>query len=274
MKNGAKIALATAAITAVAAPVFLLAPGVANKRQKSPFMGTNFAHRGLHSRDKTVPENSLEAFRLAARQGYGVELDVQLTRDGHVVVFHDATLDRVCGVEGRVDELTYGELCKLRLCGSEYGIPLLSEVLAVIRNRGPIVVELKPGKNNKELCKKTYEILSAYRGDVCIESFHPFIVAWFRFHAPEFIRGQLAMPANKYNDQPPIMRFLLSNTLFNFLARPHFIAYDVVKKRPLCVRFAELLGAMRFCWTSHEPRNEAGMDGVIFEFYKPKPKFK
>jgi len=137
MKNGAKIALATAAITAVAAPVFLLAPGVANKRQKSPFMGTNFAHRGLHSRDKTVPENSLEAFRLAARQGYGVELDVQLTRDGHVVVFHDATLDRVCGVEGRVDELTYGELCKLRLCGSEYGIPLLSEVLAVIRNRGP-----------------------------------------------------------------------------------------------------------------------------------------
>jgi len=272
MKKGVKIAVAVAAVAA-AAPVFLLAPGRAGKRQKSAFLGVNYAHRGLHTRDKSVPENSLEAFRLAARQGYGVELDVQLTKDGHVVVFHDATLDRVCGVEGRVDEFTYGELCKFRLCGSEYGIPLLSEVLAVIRNRGPIVLEIKPGKRNKELCRKTYEILSTYRGDVCIESFHPMIVSWFRFHAPEFVRGQLAMPAKGYKDQGKFMAFVLSNTLLNFIARPHFIAYDI-GKRPLAVKFAQLLGAMPFCWTSHEPANEKGMDGVIFEFYKPKPKFK
>ena len=197
MNKCEKIALA-AAVTAVALPVFLLAPGTANRRQKAAFSGVNFAHRGLHNREKTVPENSIEAFRLAARQGYGIELDVQLTKDGHVVVFHDDTLDRVCGVEGRVDEMTYGELCKLRLCGSEYSVPLLSEVLAVVRGRGPIIVELKPGKRNKELCRRTYEVLSAYRGEVCIESFHPMIVSWFRFHAPEFIRGQLAMPANGY----------------------------------------------------------------------------
>lgn len=272
MKTYAKIAVAAAAAAAV--PVFLLAPGRAGSRQKAQFTGVNFAHRGLHSRDKSVPENSLEAFRLAARQGYGVELDVQLTRDGHVVVFHDDTLDRVCGVEGRVDEMTYGELCKLRLCGSEARIPLLSEVLAVIRNRGPIIVELKPGKRNKELCRKTYEVLSAYRGDVCVESFHPFIVSWFRFHAPELLRGQLAMPAKGYKNQSKFMAFLLSNTFFNFIARPHFIAYETVKRRPLSVRFAQLLGAMPFCWTSHEPINEKGMDGVIFEFYKPKPRFK
>lgn len=272
MKSYEKLAIA-AAVGAVAIPVFLLAPGSANKRQKAAFKGVNFAHRGLHTRDKTVPENSLEAFRLAARQGYGIELDVQLTRDGHVVVFHDDTLTRVCGVDSRVDELTYGELCKLRLCGTEHGIPLLSEVLAVIRGRGPIIVELKPGKRNKELCKKTYEILSAYRGEVCIESFHPLIVTWFRFHAPEFIRGQLAMPAKGYKNQSKVMAFILSNTLMNFLARPHFIAYDIAK-RTLGVKVAQFLGAMKVCWTSHEPRNEKGMDGVIFEFYKPKPKFK
>ena len=272
MKAYEKIAIA-AAVGAVAVPVFLLAPGRANRRQKAAFTGMNFAHRGLHSRDKLVPENSVEAFRLAAREGYGIELDVQLSKDGHVVVFHDDTLNRVCGVDARVDEMTYGELCKLRLCGSEYGIPLLSEVLAVVRGRGPIIVELKPGKRNKELCKKTYEILSAYRGEVCIESFHPMIVTWFRFHAPEFLRGQLAMPAKGYKNQSKFMSFVLSNTLMNFLARPHFIAFDIAK-RPLGVKIAELLGAMKVCWTSHEPRNEKGMDGVIFEFYKPKPKFK
>jgi len=271
MKNGYKFLIGAAA-AAVAVPVFVMAPGRATKRQKLPFMGMNFAHRGLHSRDRSVPENSLEAFRKAAEAGYGVELDVQLSRDGQVVVFHDDTLDRVCGVEGRVEDFSLAELQQLRLCGSGQTIPLLSQVLQAINGRGPIIVELKPGKRNKELCRKTYNILSEYQGDVCVESFHPFIVSWFRFHAPDLVRGQLAMPAKKYK-QGKLMAFLLSHCMFNFMARPHFIAYDTAK-RPLSVKLAELLGAMKICWTSHEPRNEKGMDGVIFEFYKPKPKFK
>ena len=100
MKTNIKFLCAAGA--AAALPVFLLAPGHASRRQKAPFMGMNFAHRGLHSRDKSVPENSIAAFRLAAREGYGVELDVHLSQDGQVVVFHDDTLERVCGVPGRV----------------------------------------------------------------------------------------------------------------------------------------------------------------------------
>lgn len=256
-------------------PVFLVAPGAASKRQRAPFMGMNFAHRGLHSRDKSVPENSLEAFRLAAREGYGIELDVQLSRDGQVVVFHDDTLDRVCGVPGRVDERSFAQLQELRLCGTEHRIPLFSEVLGVIRGRGPLIVELKTGRRNRELCEKTYALLENYRGDVCIESFNPFIVTWFRFHAPDLVRGQLAMPAKGYSGGSitRLQAFAMSHTLFNFLARPQFIAYRIGHRPPL-VRLSEVLGAMRFCWTSHEPRNEKGRDGVIFEFYKPKVKFK
>ena len=123
-ENIGKIGLVTAA---AAVPLFLLAPGRATKRQKAPFMGRNFAHRGLHSRDMSVPENSLEAFRLAAKAGYGIELDVQLSRDGQVVVFHDDTLDRVCGVHARVDEKSYDELRALGLCGTNNRIPLFSE---------------------------------------------------------------------------------------------------------------------------------------------------
>lgn len=195
-KLAAQAAVRGAVIGAAAAGtvLFVMAPGASSRRQRAPFMGTNVAHRGLHSRDKSVPENSLEAFRLAAEAGYGIELDVQLSKDGQVVVFHDDTLDRVCGVCARVDELTLAELKALRLCGTEQTIPLFTEVLDVIRGRGPIICELKDGKRNRELCEKTYDIISAYRGEICVESFNPMIVAWFRFHAKDLLRGQLAQP--------------------------------------------------------------------------------
>lgn len=260
---------------AAGASLFLLAPGTSSRRQREPFMGTNVAHRGLHSRDKSVPENSLEAFRLAAEAGYGIELDVQFSKDKQVVVFHDDTLDRVCGVHARVDELTYDELKELRLCGSDQIIPLFTEVLGVIRGRSPIICELKNGRNNRELCEKTYEIISGYRGDICVESFNPIIVAWFRFHAKDLLRGQLAQPTRFYDAETMSapLAYALGHTLFNCLARPQFIAYRI-GFRPLSVRMSELLGAMRVGWTSHEPRNEAGRDTVIFEFYRPKVKFK
>ena len=258
-KTLCKLLLGAAA--AAALPVYLTAPGRATQRQKAPFQWANLAHRGLHSPDKSVPENSLEAFRLAAEAGYGVELDVQLTKDGQVVVFHDEKLDRVCGVPGRVDEFTFAELQQFRLCGTEQRIPLFSDVLAVIRGRGPLLVELKNGKRNKELCKKTYALLQGYKGDVCIESFNP--------------RGQLAAPVADYvkdGFQKPL-GFVLSRTLLNFLARPQFIAYKI-GRRPLLVRLSEKLGAMKVGWTSHDPVNEKGRDAVIFEFYRPKLRYK
>lgn len=259
---------------AVGLPLFMLAPGQATKRQRAPFLGVNYAHRGLHSRDKRVPENSMTAFELAASAGYGIELDVQLSKDGQVVVFHDDTLDRVCGVHARVDEKTYAELRELRLCGTEERIPLFADVLKTIRGRGALIVELKNGRRNRELCEKTYALLSDYRGDVCIESFNPLIVMWFRFHARDLVRGQLAAPAEEYKDTvKPLNAFLLSRCLLNFFSRPQFIAYKI-GYRPPTVRLASALGAMRIGWTSHEPRNEKGRDGVIFEFYSPKQKYK
>lgn len=276
-KLAAQAAVRGAVIGAAAAStvLFVMAPGASSRRQRAPFMGTNVAHRGLHSRDKSVPENSLEAFRLAAEAGYGIELDVQLSKDGQVVVFHDDTLDRVCGVCARVDELTLAELKALRLCGTEQTIPLFTEVLDVIRGRGPIICELKDGKRNRELCEKTYDIISAYRGEICVESFNPMIVAWFRFHAKDLLRGQLAQPTRFYDAESlsAPLAFALGHTLFNCVARPQFIAYRI-GFRPLSVRISEFMGAMRVGWTSHEPRNEAGRDTVIFEFYKPKVKFK
>ena len=266
--------LSSCAALSAGLPVFLLAPGKVTKRQKAPFYGRNYAHRGLHSEDESVPENSLEAFRLAGRAGYGAELDVQLSKDGQVVVFHDDTLDRVCGVHARVDEKSYDELKHLSLCGTEQRIPLLTEVLTVYNGRGPLIVELKNGRRNRELCEKTYAILSDYPGEVCIESFNPMIVRWFKRHGKDLVRGQLAAPRRQYGDTVSgKMAFLLSHCLLNFLSRPQFIAYRV-GRRPLSVRLAEAMGAMRFGWTAHNDRAERGRDAVIFEYYRPQRRFR
>jgi len=265
---------AAAAAAAIGGMVFLVAPGSSKKSQRAVFLHRNFAHRGLHTRDKAVPENSLKAFELAADMGYGMELDVQLSRDGQVVVFHDDTLSRVCGVDARVDELDYEELRELRLCGTEETIPLFSEVLKCVRGRGPLIVELKNCSDNILLCEKTYTLLHNYSGEFCIESFNPFIVRWFRINAPEFFRGQLANPPEGYHGEvSPAAGFILGNCLLNFLARPQFIAYKIGPK-PFPVKLAEALGAVKVAWTSHEWMNEKTNDVVIFEFYKPQIHFK
>ena len=266
--------IAVAAAGLLALPVWAVAPGYLSRRQKNIFRGVNYAHRGLHSPGKEIPENSLAAFRLAARNGYGIELDVQLSRDGKVVVFHDDTLDRVCGVHARVDDLTWDELRALRLCGTEERIPLFSDVLSSIEGCEALIVELKNGPRNRELCRKTLKLISGYRGNVCVESFNPMIVAWFRLHAPDLVRGQLATTTENYADDniTGAEAFVLHHTLLNFLARPQFIAYRIGPRPPL-VRLATRLGALNIGWTSHEEKNEKGRDGVIFEFYKPKQRY-
>ena len=248
----------------------VIAPGRVDEKTKRPFLRRNFAHRGLFSADQSVPENSLAAFRLAVENGYGIELDVHITRDGRLAVFHDDTLDRMCGVPGRPEEKTWEELSALRLMGSEEGIPLLGDVLDVMDGRAPIILELKRGDRNDELCRLVRDELKGYGGDVCIESFDPFIVAWWRKNAPEYFRGQLSACFQKLRDGTSgINAFLLSRLLLNFLARPQFIAYGITERKPLSVRICEGMGAVRVAWTSHDPGTEMGNDAVIFEHYRP-----
>ena len=257
--------------------LFLLWPGHPSREKAAPFAGRNYAHRGLHSRDKSVPENSLAAFRLAAEAGYGIELDIQLSKDGEVVVFHDDTLDRVCGVHGRVDAFTLAELRAMRLCGTDEQIPLLTEVFAAVAGRSPFIIELKSGPRNTLLCEKGLALMRAYTaGPYCIESFDPRIVRWFRLHAPDLLRGQLAGPPHTYEIARPFGGAVLGNLFTNVFGRPEFIAYDN-KKKPAAVRFVERHGPLKVLWTARDaadaPRVEAENDLVIFEFYRPAVRF-
>lgn len=235
------------------------------------FMHRNFAHRGLHDMDRSIPENSLMAFAAAVGEGYGIELDVQLSKDGQVVVFHDDTLNRVCGVDGRVDAYDYDELKEFSLLGTMQHIPLFTEALELIgTGDGPLIVELKSGSRNSELCEKTYNILRQYQGKYCIESFNPFIVRWFKQNVPEVFRGLLAASKEEYMPTyPALIAKLLSNCTLGFLCKPDFIAYQNVERPKQVLRMREK-GTLLFAWTSRVPDvDQAQNDAVIFENYRP-----
>ncbi|MBR3244963.1 MAG: glycerophosphodiester phosphodiesterase [Parasporobacterium sp.] len=242
---------------------------------KECFYHVYFAHRGLHDISKGIPENSLTAFRAAADAGYAAELDVRLSKDGKVVIFHDNTLERVCKRKGSVADYDYSELKEMSLYGTDETIPLLTDVLSIFQKRGgPLLVELKAGDRSKELCQKTYALLKTYPGVYCIESFHPFIVNWFRKNAPEVFRGQLSgFPEGYRGSVPYPVALFLSACSLTFLNKPDFIAYEI-GERPARIINMQKKGIMMFGWTSRTPdADKNGNDALIFENYRPPLKY-
>ena len=201
-------------------------PNTGRQIQMRPYEDTYIAHRGLHT-NPDIPENSMAAFRRAIDAGYGIELDVQLTTDDRLVVFHDETLERVCGDSRKLHELSYAELQELRLFGTEERIPLFRDVLETIAGRVPLVVEIKSEGRYLRTTELTCETLRDYRGPYCVESFHPMVLRQVAKLLPETLRGQLSTDYAKENVQRPAwQRFLLTNLMFNFLSKPDFLAYD------------------------------------------------
>ena len=115
---------------------YCIMPRFSRKKEAKKFLHYLFAHRGLFTPDQSIPENSMAAFTHAIRHGYGIELDIQLTKDKQVVVFHDHTLTRMCGIDLPVCEMTYEELQKFSLLHTEEKIPLFEDVLKLYRKTG------------------------------------------------------------------------------------------------------------------------------------------
>lgn len=228
-----------------------------------------FAHRGLHTKDQSIPENSLEAFRQARLKGYGSELDVQLSRDNTVYVFHDDTLKRLTDRNEKLSALSDEEIRTIQIFG--HPIPSLKEVLEEIRGEVPLIIELKSSDNHERLCKKTMEVLNTYTGDYCVESFDPRIVYWFKKNYPEIIRGQLMMRLEDYRSRK-FFGFMIMSLILSLITRPHFHALE---KKMASSRFGRwyyrLFSSRLVGWTMHqEDTQDFGFyDAIIFEYYLP-----
>ncbi len=252
--------------------VFLIAPG---KRGKdiSALQGFAYAHRGLFDNKNGIPENSLAAFARAVEAGYGMELDVQLTQDGQLAVFHDRTLSRMCGADECLSELSYSEAQKYTLLDTRERIPLLSQVLELVAGRVPVIVELKHYGNVNDLAKEANVLLSRYNGPYCVESFHPLAMRWFKKNAPQVIRGQLASGVIS-RESPAYQQAALKYLLVNVLSRPDFIAYDIRKDKNASIFILRhLFRPLWVAWTvrtikEHTKASQA-YDLQIFEGFMP-----
>ncbi len=252
----------------------LIMPKVGKRAKAREFARVLYAHRGLHDNTSDAPENSMKAFSLAVEKGFGIELDVQLTKDNVVVVFHDFTLERVCGRPGKVCEYTYEELKSCRLCGSSEGIPTLEQVLALVDGRVPLVVELKIEYMNTALCPIADGILSQYKGQYCIESFNPLGVLWYRKNRPEIIRGQLSDAFFGRGELTGALYFALENLLLNCVTQPDFVAYNHKSAGKLSRRICRsLYRNLAVAWTirSEDELTEARkhFDMFIFDSFVP-----
>lgn len=238
------------------------------------------AHRGLFDNRSSAPENSIPAFKKAVENGYGIELDVQLTSDHQLVVFHDETLKRMCGVERILHKCTFSELQLYTLAESEEKIPLFEDVLKIIDGKVPLIVEVKSEGDWKETTKVMAEMMDDYQGVYCMESFHPFAVEWFRKNRPNIIRGQLS--TNYFKDEIKrkwYERFVLTNLMLNFKSKPDFIAYNHLWRNQwgyrLCRKFFDVENVAWTIKNSDELRKaEEVFQIIIFDSFIPDRRIK
>ena len=252
--------------------LFLIAPK--NRKEMERFKSVHYAHRGLHNAERA--ENSMSAFKAAVDGGWGIELDIRLSKDGKLVVFHDDTLDRVCGREGKVIDFTAEELATFKLKGTEDGVPLFSDVLKLVDGKIPLLVEIKEDASVSEVGLKTAEMLKSYSGPLLIESFNPLTLGRIREALPQIPRGLLCDHYTKKAENRKLTHFLLQWFLLNFKAKPDFYAYNHENRTYLPFRLqCRLYKRPTFAWTvrtqlDKEICRESGFTSIIFEDFNPK----
>ena len=245
--------------------VVLIAPRTIGQASLSHMEGYHYAHRGYHDGNVAVPENSLASFRAAIDAGYGIELDVQLSSDKVPMVFHDADLMRVCGVEGKIWDYTCAELQQMKLFDTEERIPTLEETLALIGGQVPILVEYKMDKVDTDVCAYSHELLKNYDGPSAVQSFHPFALFWYRQNAKDVPRGILAKnfirDKKEKGQEPSIVDFLTTNLMLNVVGYPDFVAYDWQDADYFALKLTRLMGAKTSTWTLKDPANYQAVKG-------------
>ncbi len=184
--------------------------------------GRVYAHRGLHA--EGIAENSPAAFVAAIDRGLGIECDVRCTADERAVVFHDASLDRLAGRAGRIDQLSVAEITRVALAVGGEMIPTLRDVLDQVAGRVPLLLELKSDRKRSihRLCRAVRRDLEGYRGPVAVMSFDPRVGRWFAARAPHVLRGLVVTEENSRTFSGTLRRHMALWT-----ARAQFLAYDV-----------------------------------------------
>lgn len=244
------------------------------------FLRQPLAHRALHDIAAGRPENSRAAINTAIASGYGIETDVQISSDGVAMVFHDDDLDRMTEASGAIRERAAADLARIRLNGSDEGIPTLAEVLTLVAGRAPLLVEIKDQHGQMADTDGVLEAavardLADYNGPIGLMSFNPHSVIRLATLAPDLPRGIVtcAYASDDCPELPPSVRDHLRLVPDYEAAKASFISHEWDDlSRP---RVAELKagGATVLCWTVRRADDESVArkvaDNITFEGYLP-----
>jgi glycerophosphoryl diester phosphodiesterase len=232
------------------------------------------AHRGLHDAAKGVIENSLSAARRAIEKSYAIECDVQLSKDGEAIVFHDETLARLIGAAGSIGTLDAAKIMRLAYQGANEGIPTLTDFLAAIGGRVPVIVELKSRfDGDPRLASRVAEIIAGYAGPLALKSFDPQVLWSLRGFGTDRPLGLVAQADYTAEDWPELDEAARRNlaALTDFpRAKPDFLSWhvgDLPHAVPLLCRAS--LGMKVMVWTVRSAEDQAlaakWADQIIFE---------
>ena len=245
------------------------------------FLQVPLAHRALHDVADGRPENSRAAIRAAMAHGYGIEIDLQMSRDGQAMVFHDYQLDRLAEAKGPVQQRSAAELGAITLKGGDEGVPTFAEVLALVAGRVPLLVEIKDqdgalGANVGPLEEAAAEAARGYEGPLAFMSFNPESVAAMARFAPDVPRG---IVTEEYDaEEWPLVRAEVRDRLRGIPDYDRvgacFISHHVSDLGRARVSELKASGANVLCWTVRSAEIEAEArkvaDNVTFEGYLAK----
>ena len=200
------------------------------------------AHRGVFD-NINIPENSMKAFRKALKEKYSIELDVQLTSDNQLVVFHDNTLERMTGENVILQTLSYEELQKYHLLNTNEVIPTLKEVLSLIQDKVLLDIEIKDTKKIQEVCTILMQELEGYHNYI-VKSFNPKIVRYMKKNYPSVEVGYLI----DFRYPKKWMKYFLTSRLMIKYSKADFLA--IHKRLLLTSKFQSLKKKYPlFIWT-------------------------
>lgn len=243
------------------------------------YLDRPFAHRGLHDRAAGVVENSRAAIMAAVDAGYGVEIDIQMSADGEAMVFHDYAMERLTGLDGFARTRTSQELSLVRLSDSDEYIPTLTEVLALVDGRAPLLIEIKDqhlalGPVDGRIEKRVAELLAGYSGLTALMSFNPHSVARCQEHAPDIPRGRVTCDfgVEDWAHVPAKVRAELATLTDLETLSASFISHQHDMLGDDAVTAIKAAGLPVTCWTIRSPAEEAMArqiaDNITFEGYR------
>lgn len=236
------------------------------------------AHRGLHSADRGIIENTSSAVQAAVDKNYAIEVDIRLAGDGEVMVFHDAALDRLTDGTGPLSSMSARQLRRIPFKNTNDRMQSLGELFDLVAGRTPLVLEIKSDWQIREpLVIRIAAVIAAYQGPVSVMSFDPHLIAAYRAKDEKTPRGLVAERFDNmdyWHGLSHWQRFKLRHLLAARFAYPNFIAYDVNALPAIAPWLGQVLfGWPLLTWTVRTPEQrriaQRWADAMIFEGFEP-----